>query len=52
MQMADANMAYDLTWLTDLSLPLFAMFMGIQLVHELGHRAVAAVYHGVSTGII
>ena len=51
MQLADANMAYDLTWLTDLSLPLFATFMGIQLAHELGHRAVAAAY-GVSTGII
>jgi hypothetical protein len=50
MQLADANMVYDFTWLTDLSLPLFATFMGIQLAHELGHRAVAAVY-GVSTSI-
>jgi hypothetical protein len=50
MQLADANMAYDLTWLTDLSLPLFATFMGIQLAHEVGHRAVATAY-GVSTGI-
>jgi hypothetical protein len=48
MQLADANMAYDLTWLTDLSLPLFATFMGIQLAHEVGHRVVAAAY-GVST---
>jgi hypothetical protein len=47
MQLADANMAYDLTWLTELSLPLFATFMGIQLAHEVGHRAVAAAY-GVS----
>lgn len=47
MSLADANMAYDLTWLTDLSLPLFLTFMGIQLTHEIGHRAVAAAY-GVS----
>jgi hypothetical protein len=51
MQLTDANMAHDLTWwLTDLSLPLFATFMGIQLAHEVGHRVVAAAY-GVSTGI-
>jgi hypothetical protein len=47
MSLADANMAYDLTWLTDLSLPLFLTFMGIQLTHEIGHRAVASAY-GVS----
>lgn len=47
MSLADANMAYDLTWLTDLSLPLFLTFMGVQLAHELGHRAAAAAY-GVS----
>jgi hypothetical protein len=50
MQLTDANMAYDLTWLTDLSLPLFATFVGIQLAHEVGHRVVAAAY-GVSTGL-
>lgn len=47
MSLADSNMAYDLTWLTDLSLPLFLTFMGIQLTHEIGHRAVALAY-GVS----
>jgi hypothetical protein len=50
MQLTDANMAHNLTWLTDLSLPLFATFMGIQLAHEVGHRVVAAAY-GVSTGL-
>ena len=44
MSLADANMSYDLTWLTDLSLPLFATFMGIQFAHEIGHRVVAAAY--------
>jgi len=48
MSLADANMAYDLTWLTDLSLPLFLTFMGIQLTHEIGHRVAAAAY-GVSS---
>jgi len=50
MQLTDANMAYDLTWLTDMSLPLFATFVVIQLAHEVGHRVVAAAY-GVSTGL-
>lgn len=44
MALADASMAYDLSWLTDLSVPLFATFMGIQLTHEAGHRIAAGVY--------
>ena len=45
--LVDANMAPDLSWLTDLSLPLFYTFFGIQLLHDFGHRAVASSY-GVS----
>lgn len=48
LELADASMAYDLNWLTDLSVPLFVSFLGIQLAHELAHRLVAASY-GVST---
>ena len=44
VSLADASMAYDLTWLTDLSFPLFVTFMGIQLTHEVGHRIAAGVY--------
>jgi Zn-dependent protease len=44
LALADASMAYDLSWLTDLSIPLFATFMGLQAFHELGHRAVAGAY--------
>jgi hypothetical protein len=32
----------DLTWLTDLSVPLFTTFLALQAVHELAHRIVAA----------
>jgi membrane-associated protease RseP (regulator of RpoE activity) len=42
--LADASMAYDLTWLTDLSIPLFATFLGLQLAHEAGHRVTAGIY--------
>jgi hypothetical protein len=41
LALADANMVPDLAWLTDLSVPLFATFIGIQLLHELGHLLVA-----------
>jgi hypothetical protein len=41
LALADANMVPDLAWLTDLSVPLFATFIGIQLFHELGHLLVA-----------
>jgi membrane-associated protease RseP (regulator of RpoE activity) len=44
LALADANMTPDLTWLTDLSLPLFTTFVSIQLIHEIAHRAVAAFY--------
>lgn len=51
LALADASMAYNLDWLTELSVPLFASFLGIQLTHELAHRAVAAIY-GVSLFIM
>lgn len=41
MAIAEANMIPDLAWLTDLSVPLFGTFLGIQLIHELGHLVVA-----------
>jgi hypothetical protein len=47
LALVDAGMTPDLSWLTDLSLPLFVTFLGIQLAHEAGHRLVAAAY-GVS----
>lgn len=40
--LADASMSYDLAWLTDLSVPLFLTFIGIQLSHELAHRVVGS----------
>ena len=48
LAIADANMVPDLTWLSDLSLPLFATFMSIQLSHELGHLIVAGA-NGIRT---
>jgi hypothetical protein len=47
LALVDAGMTPDLSWLTDLSLPLFVTFLGIQLAHEAGHRLTAAAY-GVS----
>lgn len=47
LALVDAGMTPDLSWLTDLSVPLFATFIGIQLMHEAGHRLVAA-FNGVS----
>jgi hypothetical protein len=41
LAIADANMVPDLSWLSDLSVPLFATFMSLQLAHELGHLIVA-----------
>lgn len=41
LAIADANMVPDLSWLSDLSIPLFATFMSLQLSHELGHLIVA-----------
>jgi hypothetical protein len=42
LALADAGMNPDLTWLTDLTFPLFITFIGIQLMHEVGHRIVAS----------
>jgi hypothetical protein len=47
LALVDANMAPDLSWLTDLSIPLFYTFFGIQLLHDFAHQAVAKSY-GVS----
>jgi len=44
LAVADAGMTYDLEWLTDLSVPLFFCYLGIQILHEIGHRIAAAVY--------
>lgn len=48
LALVDAGMTPDLSWLTDLSVPLFATFVGIQLIHEISHR-IAAAANGVST---
>lgn len=50
LELADSSMAYDLSWLTELSLPLFVTFIGIQLAHEAGHKIMGAV-NGVSVTI-
>jgi hypothetical protein len=42
LELLEANLQPDLTWLTDLSLPLFVTFLGLQLVHDAAHRLVAA----------
>jgi hypothetical protein len=42
LALADAGMTPDLSWLSQLSLPLFFTFVGLQLVGEAGHQAVAA----------
>jgi hypothetical protein len=42
LQLLEANLQPDLTWLTDLSFPLFVTFIALQLVHEAAHRLVAA----------
>jgi len=47
LELADASMAYDLSWLTELSLPLFLTFIGIQMAHEAGHKLLGGV-NGVS----
>ena len=41
LQLVEANLQPDLSYLTDLSIPLFLCFMGIQLVHEAAHRLTA-----------
>ena len=42
LALADAGMTPDLNWLSQLSLPLFFTFVGLQLVGEAGHQAMAA----------
>lgn len=44
LALADASMAYEMGWLTDLATPLFATFLGLQIAHEVGHRVVAGIY--------
>ena len=44
MALADSGMTYDMSFITDSALPIFATLMGITIAHELGHRAAAAVY--------
>lgn len=46
----EANLQPDLSWLTDLSVPLFASFVGLQLVHEAAHRLVASM-NGVKLSV-
>ena len=46
LALADAGMTPDLAFLTDLSVPLFATFVAIQLVHEMAHL-IAAGANGV-----
>lgn len=41
LALADANMAPDLSFLTELSFPLFTTFVAIQLMHEVGHQVAA-----------
>ena len=49
LSVADAGMNYDLEWLTDLSVPLFASYLSLQVIHEIGHIIVAAAAN-VSSG--
>jgi hypothetical protein len=44
LAIADTGMAYDLEWLTDLSIPLFLTFIAIQIAHEVAHLVVASIY--------
>mmetsp|Transcript_9164 Transcript_9164/g.22281 ORF Transcript_9164/g.22281 Transcript_9164/m.22281 type:complete len:907 (+) Transcript_9164:332-3052(+) len=37
LQLLEANLQPDLSYLTDFSVPLFYCFMGLQLVHEFAH---------------
>lgn len=42
LNLANAGMEYDLNFLTEMAIPLFAAFMGTQIVHEAAHWAVAS----------
>ena len=50
LQLVEANLQPDLSYLTDLSIPLFLCFLGIQLVHESAHR-VTAMSKGVKLSV-
>eukprot|EP00984_Skeletonema_dohrnii_P037276 scaffold39173_cov133-Skeletonema_dohrnii-CCMP3373.AAC.2 len=41
MDLSDAGMPVDMSWLSDMSIPLFLTFIALQLVHEVAHLAVA-----------
>jgi len=41
MNMADAGMPTDMSWLSEMSIPLFLSFMGLQISHEVAHLLVA-----------
>jgi hypothetical protein len=44
LALADASMTYEMGWLTDLATPMFATFLGLQVIHEMGHRVAAGIY--------
>lgn len=41
MDLADAGMSTDLSWLSEMSIPLFVSFMALQVTHEIAHQVVA-----------
>lgn len=41
MELSDAGMPVDLSWLSDMSIPLFLTFIALQVTHEVAHLAVA-----------
>ncbi len=50
LQLVEANLQPDLSYLTDLSIPLFLSFIGIQLVHEVAH-SLTAMAKGVKLSV-
>lgn len=47
VELANSNMAFDLDFLTDMSVPLFYTFIGLQIIGEIAHNIVARA-NGVS----
>jgi hypothetical protein len=45
LSLAEGNMPFDVDFISDLSVPLFMVFIGIQFSHELAHRVVAGAYN-------
>eukprot|EP00578_Thalassiosira_sp_NH16_P028858 CAMPEP_0181092712 /NCGR_PEP_ID=MMETSP1071-20121207/9061_1 /TAXON_ID=35127 /ORGANISM="Thalassiosira sp., Strain NH16" /LENGTH=909 /DNA_ID=CAMNT_0023174903 /DNA_START=18 /DNA_END=2747 /DNA_ORIENTATION=+ len=41
MELADAGMSSDMSWLSEMSIPLFLSFMALQATHEVAHQVVA-----------